>query len=500
MKLLEPLRINQVMLPNRVAVPAMVTRLSGEDGLVNEAILDRYVRYAQGHVGLIVVEATAVHAAKSGPLLRLSEDRFIPGHARLVARVRETSGSKIVPQIIHFMKVARSGWRQTIDSLDQAEIDGIIAAFAAAAGRAKEAGYDGVELHSAHAYTLSSFLSRRNPRRDAYDGRTLEGRLKLFGQVMTAVRAAVGPDFVIGVRFLAEECIRQGYTVEDAKRIALRMCQLGVDYISLSVGGKFEDAVHRPGQPLYPYTGYSGDRCMPGDWYPPLPHAHLAAAIKTYIGSKGFRVPVISVGKISAPEEAEQLLIEGRADLIGMARQLLSDPDWVRKIEEGREGSIRRCIYCNVCKNLDENFREVTCFLWPKGARQAPDEALLGQGPAWPEDGAGLRLEESPGQARLAWNGALGEVAGYDIYRAEDGGETLIVEAVKSRKFADRQVLGGLAYSYYVRAYDTSGRQSPPSNVVRLELPSPQPEATRPEKLGPEKLVEKRHGHPERAS
>ncbi len=252
MKLLEPLRINGMTIPNRVIVPAMVTRLSGEDGYVNEAIIDRYVRYAAGHVGLIVVEATAIHGSKSGPLLRLSDASFIEGHRALVERVHATSDSKIVPQIIHFLKVARSGWRQTIDSLSTAEIDGIIEMFAAAAARAREAGYDGVELHSAHAYTLSSFLSRHNPRRDEYDGRTLEGRLRLFGKVMLAVRARVGADFPIGVRFLAEESIKDGYGLPDAQRIALRLAQMGVDYISLSVGGKFEDAVHKPGQPLYP--------------------------------------------------------------------------------------------------------------------------------------------------------------------------------------------------------------------------------------------------------
>src|SRR5260221_3576066 len=96
MKLLEPLRINGMTIPNRVIVPAMVTRLSGEDGYVNDAVIDRYVRYAEGHVGLIVVEATAIHGNKSGPLLRLSDDGFIPGHRALVDRVHAASDSKIV--------------------------------------------------------------------------------------------------------------------------------------------------------------------------------------------------------------------------------------------------------------------------------------------------------------------------------------------------------------------------------------------------------------------
>jgi dimethylglycine catabolism A len=479
MRLLEPLTINGLTLPNRLVVPAMVTRLSGEDGFVNEAVRDRYLRYAQGHVGLIVVEATAIHESKSGPLLRLSRNEYIAGHRDLVRRVHDTSGSKILPQIIHFMKVARSGWRQKIDSLSLEDIDAIVEQFGAAAARAREAGYDGVELHSAHAYTLSSFLSRHNPRRDLYDGRTLEGRLRLFGRVMARVRERVGGDFPVGVRFLAEEAIKDGYALPDAQRIALRMAQLGVDYISLSIGGKFEDAIHKPGQPLYPYTGYSGDRCMPGDWYPPLPHADHAAEIKRYINAKGYGTPVVSVGKISNPAEAEQLLQEGKADLIGMARQLLSDPDWVRKVAEGRSDKIIRCIYCNVCKQLDENFRLVSCFLWPKGAIQAPQEDRAGVGPDW-ASAETLSAKLEAGQVRLSWEPATGtDIAGYDVHRAEDGGDAGVIEAVKSARFLDRNVLGGLRYTYYVMAYDSSGRHSPPSNSVTVEMPMPEAAPTR---------------------
>ena len=263
MKLFEPLDINGMVIPNRVMVPAMVTHLCDEDGVVNAAVIDRYVAYAAGGTGLIVVEAMAIHQNKSGALLRISDDKFIPGLRELTRRVHETSDSKIVPQIIHFMKVARSGWRQTTDTLSVEEIDLIVDQFGAAAVRAREAGFDGVELHSAHAYTLSSFLSRTNPRTDEYGGTTFEGRLRLIGRVMESVRRRVGKDFPVCVRFNAEEFIKNGYTVQESKQIALRLAELGFDYLSLSVGGKFEDAVHTPGQVLFPYSGYSGDRCMP---------------------------------------------------------------------------------------------------------------------------------------------------------------------------------------------------------------------------------------------
>jgi len=119
-----------------------------------------------------------VHHSKSGPLLRISDDTFVPGLAKLARRIHDTSGSKVVPQIIHFLKVAKSGWRQTVDMLSLEDIDRIVDEFGNAVARARESGFDGAELHSAHAYTLASFLSRTNKRQDEYGGQTLEGRLR----------------------------------------------------------------------------------------------------------------------------------------------------------------------------------------------------------------------------------------------------------------------------------------------------------------------------------
>ena len=112
--LFQPFPINGVTLPNRIVLPAMVTRLSGEDGVINADIMDRYVRFAKGEPGLIVVEAMAVHTAKSGPLLRIGTDEFKPGLTELAKRVHAAGPAKVVPQIIHFLKIARSGWRQMV--------------------------------------------------------------------------------------------------------------------------------------------------------------------------------------------------------------------------------------------------------------------------------------------------------------------------------------------------------------------------------------------------
>ena len=471
MKIFEPLDINGMVAPNRIYVPAMVTRLSGEDGHVNQDISDRYARYGEGGAGLIVVEAMAVHQSNAGPLLRICDDKFVPGLAELTKRIHDTSDAKVVPQIIHFMKIARSGWRQTVEMLSHAEIDLIVEQFGDAVARAREAGFDGGELHSAHGYTLASFVSRRNPREDEY-GKSLEGRLRLIGRVMANVRRKVGADFPVGVRMNAEEFIRGGYTIEEGRLIALRHAQLGCDYVSLSVGGKFEDAEHHPGQVMHAYSGYSGERAMPDAWYPDMLHVHLAAEIKAFLNAKGYQTPVITAGKIWRPEGAEAILNEGKADMLGIARQMLADPDWPNKVKRGETDRIITCDYCNVCKALDGAHEKVICFLWPKGALQAPPDDPDGTAPQWGEDGGGLQVTLKDGGATLKWSKAAG-AAGYDVYRADDGGEVAIIEAAKVTRWPDPTILAGMRYRYYVRAYDGSGRAGPPSNSVTIEPPVP---------------------------
>jgi 2,4-dienoyl-CoA reductase-like NADH-dependent reductase (Old Yellow Enzyme family) len=473
MKLFEPIQINSMRLDNRIVLTAMVTRLSGEDGFVNKDIHDRYIRFAKGEPGLIVVEAMAVHGAKSGPLLRLSADEFIPSLRDLAREVHDISPSRIVPQIIHFLKIARSGWRQKISDLSKDEINAIVENYGAAARRARQAEFDGVELHMAHAYTLSSFLSRMNKRADEY-GKTLENRLRLMSEVIAKVRQQVGKDFPIGVRFDGEECIKNGYTTVDSREIALRMAELGVDYISISAGGKFEDALHKPGEPLYPYTGYSGDRCMPGASYEDGANVYIADSIKQYINAKGHRTPVVTTGKIVHSELAETVLQEGKADLVGMARALLADPDWPRKVREGQEGKVVKCVYGNICKNLDENFKKVVCVLWPKGELQAP-LSFDTESPGWPEEGAQLTARAMAGQIYLEWNEATDNEAiyGYEIFRSEDGSEFERLHAIKRTHFYDTYVVGGRRYAYFVRAYDLAGNRSEKSNEVNGSVSLP---------------------------
>lgn len=469
----EPFRINQLTLPNRIVLPAMVTRLSDEDGRVNQHIRDRYVRFAKGEPGLIVVEAMAVHLAKSGPLLRIASNEYLPGLRELAARVHDVSPSKVVPQIIHFLKISRSGYRQTIDTLTHDDIENIVAEYAAAAVRAREAGFDGVELHMAHAYTLASFLSRLNPRKDAYGG-SLENRLRLPTQVLSRVRRAIGPDFAIGVRFLGEECIKDGYTVHDAVHIAERLARAGADYLSLSAGGKFEDAIHKPGEPLYPYTGYSGDRCMPGSNYPDGANLYISQAIRAHLRGAGIATPVIATGKIGSLALATEAVATGKADLVGMARALLADPDLPKKWREGREDDVVRCLYGNVCKALDENFKRVVCTLWPKGALHAPESADR-IAPNWPNVGSELGATYSKGRVTLTWRPAADNEAlyGYQIFRADGDDVFRHYASVRERstRFEDGRVLAGRRYRYFIRPYDRAGNRGPASPSIVVEVP-----------------------------
>jgi len=476
--LFEPVAVGGMTLPNRLVLPAMVTRLSGEDGLVNADVRARYARFAAGGVGLVVVEAMAVHRSKSGPLLRISSDEFAPGLRDLAAACHDAGPGRVVPQIIHFLKIARSGWRQTVDTLSLEDIDAVVEAYGLAALRARACGFDGVELHMAHAYTLSSFLSRLNARKDDYGG-SLENRLRLPLRVLARVRGEVGAGFPVGVRFVGDECVRNGYSTPDAELIALRLARGGADYVSLSAGGKFEDARPIEGEPLYPYTGYSGDRCMPGAQYPEGANLYIPAAVRSKLRAAGLTTPVVAAGKISSMAFAEEVVRSGKGDLVGMARALLADPDLPAKWSRGEEDRVVRCLYGNVCKALDESFKRVDCTLWPKKLGQAPrsDDRVP---PEWPKDGPGLRAEARGGTVRLTWRAATDGDAmyGYQVLRAEGEGPLVHHASVRaaSTRYEDVRVVVGERYRYAVRPYDMAGNRGAASPEVVAELgPLPGP-------------------------
>jgi 2,4-dienoyl-CoA reductase-like NADH-dependent reductase (Old Yellow Enzyme family) len=265
--------------------------------------------------------------------------------------------------------------------------------FANAARRAREAGFDGVELHFAHAYTMASFLSRSNTREDGYGG-SVVNRARLPLEVYSRVRAEVGGDFAVGCRFLADECIDGGSNVEDAAFFGGEFARAGMDFLSLSRGGKFDDARQpKIGEAAYPYTGRSGYECMPSYYSdatgPFGRNLESTARIRATVRQQGFSTPVVAAGGIHGFEQAEACLLKEQADIIGFARQSLADPDWFRKVVTGHGSQVRLCLYTNYCEALDQRHRQVTCELWDReeldepGVRRSADGKRRLTPPAW---------------------------------------------------------------------------------------------------------------------
>jgi 2,4-dienoyl-CoA reductase-like NADH-dependent reductase (Old Yellow Enzyme family) len=256
--------------------------------------------------------------------------------------------------------------------------------FADAAERAMRAGFHGVELHFAHAYTMASFLSALNTRDDGYGG-SRDRRARLPREVVAAVRARVAGRGSAGCRYLGDDVIEGGNHLDDAIWFGVELARAGLDFLSISKGGKFEDAKQpKVGWAAYPYTGQSGYECMPTIYSDALgPFArnvNLAAAIRAAVRAAGMTTPVVTAGGICEFGQAEAILERGEADLVASARQSLADPDWFLKIREGRGDEIRRCEFTNYCEALDQQHKQVTCKLWDRDELDASDVTLASDG------------------------------------------------------------------------------------------------------------------------
>ena len=316
--------------------------------------------------------------------------------ARMLHLTPEELSAVLAPRELEAL---RMGYRERVTDTQLAHVrdlpERLPGLFADAARRARAAGFDGVELHYAHAYTMASFLSATNTRVDGYGG-ARESRIRLPLEVLTAVRGALGADYVIGCRMLADECIAGGNDVESAAWFAAGFARAGMDFISLSRGGKLDDA-HQPklGEAAYPYTGPSGYECMPSYYSdhkgPYGRNIPAATQVRAAVRAAGFDTPIVAGGGIHSFEQAEGLLEQGQADLVSFARQALADPDWFRKVRAGRGAEVRLCLYTNYCEALDQRHREVTCELWDREGLRQPGVALAADGkrrlvaPLWKE-------------------------------------------------------------------------------------------------------------------
>jgi len=372
-KLFAPITVRGVTFPNRIMRTSMVSGLATEDGRVTEDLKERYRREAKGGVGSLVVEAAVVLPSRSSFNLRISDDSFTEPLKGLVETIREANPETAVGiQVVHFLKIAKSGWRQRVTDFRPEDLPVIVEQHVNGAKRALAAGFDFIELHMAHAYTLSSFLSLSNGRTDGYGG-PLKNRMRLPIEVYEAVRGEVGEKVPLGIRINGEDFTVKGTTLLQSTRIARTFAELGADYISVSAGSRFEDAPPPPPDtPPDPMSGYSGHRMSPAWWFPDMTHVYLADSICQTVRQAGFDTPIVTAGKIRTPKQAEQILAQGKADIIGLCRALLCDPDWPVKAREGRAKDIVQCTACNWCLEADSRMEKVNCSRWPEGHLKAP--------------------------------------------------------------------------------------------------------------------------------
>jgi len=382
MMLFSPIDVGPVKLENRIAfAPTDLEMTPG--GFVSDLFKRFNLRRARAGLGLIILGGVAVTPSKSGDVCRINSDEYVPGLKELADLIHSETKTKLFVQLTHFLKLSRSGYRQKVEDLTYDDFKVIKSQFVAGALRAKQAGFDGVELHYAHAYTMASLLSRLSNKRTDMYGRTLEGRLRFPIEILRAVREAVGKDFVVGARINGDEFISGGNTLLDSIPIAIRLAEEGLDYLSISCGGKFEDATvfhgrteTQPGVPD-PYSGYSGQRSFPWYWMPNSVNVYLAEAIRKALREAGYNIPVMTAGKIPTPDIAEDILRSEKADLIGLCRPLVCDPEWPLKARLGRWNEIITCEYGNHCyrKWTGPRIGPIRCIKWPKDSDdQAPYE------------------------------------------------------------------------------------------------------------------------------
>ncbi|OBH30338.1 NADH oxidase [Mycobacterium sp. E342] len=389
--LLAPGRIGAMTVRNRVVMSPMETMYGTPDGLPSQRTRDYFAARARGGVGLITVGATGIdhHHPETPGGLHLATDAAVDAHRALVDVVHE-HGAKIQPQIVHAGPDGLGPEMFGVPSLGPSVIPSYLTGrpsleiskqqlcevfdlFKAAARRAVEAGYDGIELHAAHGYMLlGSFLApQRNRRTDEYRGDSARGRARVVLDALAAIRSEIGDTLPITLRISGYERVAGGRPIFETAQLAPEFVAAGVDAFHVS-GGVIDRLV----------TGMvngadDGDELNVG----------AAAAIKQVVD-----VPVIAVGRIHDPVRAERILADGRADFIAMGRPLLADPDLPSKLRNGQAHRIRRCISCENCIDAMEQRFSVDCAVNPRTGKEremSPARAtrakrvvVIGGGPA----------------------------------------------------------------------------------------------------------------------
>lgn len=401
-------------------VAAMGVSLAEADGVCGERLIAYHEEQAKGGAGLIITGVTGVawpHGAVLSNQTAISDDRFLPGLTELVERVHR-HGAKIAAQLHHgglaagfsagafdvplwapcypppmqgdfisyFLPEEMAAFAATkppqIKLMEQADIDLVVGQFAAAARRAKIAGFDGVEIHSAHGYLLSSFISpKTNSRTDGYGG-SLPNRLRFLLEVIAAIRVEVGPDFPVWCKLDSVEIGKEGGIVlADAIEAAQLIEAAGVDAITVSsyhdVGrGKLHSASNVPHEP---------ETNIPA-----------AEAIKAAVS-----LPIIASGRVE-PEAADAHIRQGRYDFLAMGRKLLADPSLPNKLGAGETDEVRPCVYCYTCVSNAYVREPVRCAVNPDTGFECERTPVVKTGGRYVVIGGG------PGGMEAAWRLAEG--------------------------------------------------------------------------------------------
>ncbi|NKI68348.1 FAD-dependent oxidoreductase [Collimonas pratensis] len=383
--LFSPLTLNQITLRNRVVSTAHAEVYAEAGGLPGERYIRYYEEKAKGGLGLAICGGSSTVSIDSPQgwwkSVNLTTDKVIEPLSRL-AEAMHRHGAKIMIQATHMGRrtawhgenwphlVSPSGIREPVHRgnakiIEIEEIRRIVADFAAAAKRVKQAGMDGIEISAAHQQLIDQFWSPRvNQRTDEYGG-SLENRMRFGIEVLTAVREAVGKDFCVGMRMCGDEFHEDGVDHETAKQIAQALSASGlIDF--LSVVGSGAD------------THNTLANCMPPMALPPEPFVHLAAGIKAVSS-----VPVMHAQSIRDAGQAERILSSGMVDLVGMTRAQIADPHMVIKIRDGREDEIKQCVGANYCIDRQYNGLDVLCVQNAATSREQsmPHQIAKSRGP-----------------------------------------------------------------------------------------------------------------------
>jgi 2,4-dienoyl-CoA reductase-like NADH-dependent reductase (Old Yellow Enzyme family) len=466
--LFSPVRVGPLTLANRILSSGHDTVMA-DDGLVTDQLVAYHEARAAGGVGLIVIQATAVHpsADYTAHTLAVYDDRAGPGLRRLADAVH-AHDVPIFGQLFH-------GGREVMDtrdgtlavalapsnvpnerfhvmpkSMSAPEIRDIVAAYGTAAARFRAAGFDGVEIVASHGYLPAQFLNPRvNLRTDAYGGR-LDGRLRFLREVLAAVRSALDGGVVVGLRISVDEWTSEGLVPDESlAALAALDADGSLDYVSVVAGTSA--------------TLGGSDHIVPAMHETNAYTAPLAARARAVV-----RVPVMVAGRINQPQEAEAVIAAGQADLCAMTRALISDPLLPRKAAEGRLDEIRACVACNqACIGHFHAGYPISCIQYPESGREreygrrsrvaagaARRVLVVGGGPAGLKAAAvaaerGHRVTLVEGARRVGGQVRLAErIPG----RAEFGGVVTNLEG-EARRAGVEIVVGTLADAAFVSSF-----------------------------------------------